>query len=60
MLGATITGAIEPVSIPPLPSQLTPQGKRDWTNGVELIRTCMKTHETRTYVFRCRVEAGLV
>ncbi|GJE97807.1 glycoside hydrolase family 47 protein [Phanerochaete sordida] len=49
MLGATITGAIQhPVSIPPKASQLTKQGKRDWINGVELIRTCMKTHETQT------------
>lgn len=49
MLGATITGAVQhPVSIPPRADQLTKQGKRDWINGVELIKTCMKTHETKT------------
>ncbi|EKM61778.1 glycoside hydrolase family 47 protein [Phanerochaete carnosa HHB-10118-sp] len=49
MLGATITGATQyPISVPPRPEQLTKQGKRDWVNGVELIKTCMKTHETKT------------
>ncbi|KIP02174.1 glycoside hydrolase family 47 protein [Phlebiopsis gigantea 11061_1 CR5-6] len=49
MLGATLTGATtHPVSIPPHASQLTREGKRDWINGVELIRTCMKTHDTQT------------
>jgi endoplasmic reticulum Man9GlcNAc2 1,2-alpha-mannosidase len=47
MLGAT-TGAPGPVSIPPRSSELTDLGKRDWRTGAELIRTCMKTHETRT------------
>ncbi|KAI0673906.1 glycoside hydrolase [Trametes maxima] len=49
MLGAVTTGAIEtPVSIPPNAKQLTPQGIRDWKTGVELIETCMRTHETAT------------
>ena len=49
MLGATITGAVtHPVSIPPKATQLTTHGVRDWINGVELIKTCMKTHDTKT------------
>ena len=51
MLGATTAGAVaENVTIPPHPTQLTPDGKRDWRIGVELIRTCMETHKTQTYV----------
>lgn len=49
MLGATQARAVaEEVSIPPHPSELTPEGKRDWRVGVELIRTCMETHKTKT------------
>jgi len=49
MLGAVTTGAVvQPVSIPPRANELTAQGKRDWKTGVELVRTCMKTHETKT------------
>ncbi|KAI5115464.1 hypothetical protein M0805_006169, partial [Coniferiporia weirii] len=49
MLGATTAGAlVEDVSIPPHPSQLSPEAKRDWRVGVELIRTCMETHKTAT------------
>ncbi|KAJ3489749.1 hypothetical protein NLI96_g1889 [Meripilus lineatus] len=49
MLGAVTTGAVtQPVSIPPQPSELTDQGKRDWTAGRELVETCMKTHDTAT------------
>ncbi|KAI0778922.1 glycoside hydrolase [Trametes elegans] len=49
MLGAVTTGAAaQPVSVPPRASELTPQGKRDWKTGVELIETCMRTHETAT------------
>ena len=49
MLGATVARAnTHPVSVPPKPSELTKQGLRDWINGVELIKTCMKTHETKT------------
>ena len=49
MLGATTAGAmVEDVSFPPHPSELTPEAKRDWGVGVELIRTCMQTHKTKT------------
>lgn len=49
MLGATTAGAlVETVSIPPLPSELSAEAKRDWKVGIELIRTCMETHETKT------------
>ncbi|KAG5351033.1 hypothetical protein C0989_008228 [Termitomyces sp. Mn162] len=52
MLGATRTGAlVDKVSIPPLDNELSPVGKRNWKNGVELIKTCMATHDTATYVF---------
>ncbi|EIW87221.1 glycoside hydrolase family 47 protein [Coniophora puteana RWD-64-598 SS2] len=49
MLGATTSGAlVQPVSIPPRAEELSEQGKRDWETGVELIKTCMATHETAT------------
>ncbi|THH04887.1 hypothetical protein EW145_g5199 [Phellinidium pouzarii] len=49
MLGATTAGAlVENVSVPPHPSELSPEAKRDWRVGVELIRTCMETHKTVT------------
>ncbi|KAG5718272.1 Mannosyl-oligosaccharide 1,2-alpha-mannosidase MNS3, partial [Termitomyces sp. T112] len=49
MLGATRTGAlVDKVSIPPLDNELSPVGKRNWKNGVELIKTCMATHDTAT------------
>ncbi|KAF8808192.1 glycoside hydrolase family 47 protein [Phlegmacium glaucopus] len=51
MLGATRTGALsetEPVSVPPHPNELSEIGKRDWKTGVELVRTCMNTHDTAT------------
>ncbi|RDX50571.1 glycoside hydrolase [Lentinus brumalis] len=49
MLGAVTSGAVRhPVSIPPRPSELTPRGKRDWQTGVELIETCVQTHDTAT------------
>lgn len=47
MLGAVDGGF---VSIPPLESELDESAKRDWTNGYELIKTCMETHRTATYV----------
>lgn len=51
MLGATTSGALfDFVSIPPRPNELTGQGERDWLTGVELINTCMATHDTQTYV----------
>ncbi|KAG2122568.1 glycoside hydrolase family 47 protein [Suillus clintonianus] len=49
MLGATTSGAlVDNVSIPPQIDELTDQGKRDWLTGVELIDTCMATHDTQT------------
>ena len=50
MLGATTTESIvSPVSTPPLASELTESGQKDWRLGVELIDTCMDTYETATY-----------
>ncbi|KAI0830846.1 glycoside hydrolase [Trametes gibbosa] len=49
MLGAVTTGAAgQPVSIPPHSKHLNPTGLRDWKTGVELIETCMRTHDTAT------------
>ncbi|KDQ62916.1 glycoside hydrolase family 47 protein [Jaapia argillacea MUCL 33604] len=49
MLGAVTAGAVvDKVSIPPSPNQLLEQGIRDWSTGVELIKTCMATHDTAT------------
>ncbi|KJA19241.1 glycoside hydrolase family 47 protein [Hypholoma sublateritium FD-334 SS-4] len=49
MLGATRTGAVtDRVSVPPQPDELTETGKRDWRTGVELVKTCMNTHDTAT------------
>ena len=49
MLGATTTGSIaSPVSVPPLASELTESGQKDWKLGFELINTCMNTYETAT------------
>ncbi|KAG0703635.1 glycoside hydrolase family 47 protein [Suillus ampliporus] len=49
MLGATTSGAlVEHVSVPPRTDELTHQGERDWLTGVELINTCMATHDTQT------------
>jgi len=54
MLGATTSGAlVHNVSIPPRTDELTEQGERDWLTGVELIDTCMATHDTQTYVSMC-------
>lgn len=53
MLGATHVGVLpetERVSVPPHPDQLSETGRRDWQTGVELVRTCMNTHDTATYV----------
>jgi endoplasmic reticulum Man9GlcNAc2 1,2-alpha-mannosidase len=53
MLGATRTGAlVHPVSVPPQDGELSEKGKRDWKTGVELVKTCMDTHDTATCVFR--------
>jgi mannosyl-oligosaccharide alpha-1,2-mannosidase len=51
MLGATRTGAlVDPVSVPPREAELSEMGNRDWKTGVELVKTCMDTHDTATYV----------
>jgi endoplasmic reticulum Man9GlcNAc2 1,2-alpha-mannosidase len=49
MLGATTTESIvSSVSTPPLASELTEAGQKDWKLGAELIDTCMDTHQTAT------------
>ncbi|KAJ7597859.1 glycoside hydrolase [Mycena floridula] len=49
MLGATVTGSyVDRVSIPPNKKELSISGNRDWKSGVELVRTCMATHDTAT------------
>ncbi|OCH89742.1 glycoside hydrolase [Obba rivulosa] len=49
MLGAVTTGAVaQPASIPPRAEELSAQGRRDWATGIELIETCMRTHDTAT------------
>ncbi|KAJ7250853.1 glycoside hydrolase [Mycena haematopus] len=49
LLGATTAGAlVRPVSIPPKPEELSEAGKRDWKTGINLIKTCMDTHNTAT------------
>jgi endoplasmic reticulum Man9GlcNAc2 1,2-alpha-mannosidase len=51
MLGATTADAlVHPVSIPPLPAELTKTGNRDWKTGIELVKTCIATHDTATYL----------
>jgi len=49
MLGATTTESVaSPVSVPPLASELTETGQKDWKLGFELINTCMDTYESAT------------
>jgi mannosyl-oligosaccharide alpha-1,2-mannosidase len=49
LLGATRSGALEQnVGVPPRPEELSKVGRRDWATGIELIRTCMATHDTKT------------
>lgn len=56
MLGATITGAsMFPVSIPPRQAEFLDHGKKDWKTGVELVRTCVDTYDTKTYVHHLSV-----
>jgi hypothetical protein len=51
MLGATRTGAlVHPVSVPPQDGELSETGKRDWNTGMKLVKTCVDTHDTATYV----------
>jgi hypothetical protein len=55
MLGATTSGArTNTVSIPPRSEELLPEGQRDWKTGVDLLETCMNTHETSTCVLNHR------
>jgi hypothetical protein len=52
MLGAATAGAtVQPVSIPPRSAELTKIGQRDWKTGLELVKTCVATYDTATYVF---------
>ena len=52
MLGAvTAEAVVDNVSVPPRAEELSENGRRDWVNGVNLIETCMLTHETATLVF---------
>jgi hypothetical protein len=64
MLGATTVGALtHPVSIPPRPEELTKNALRDWKTGVELVRTCVATHDTATcaiYSFNAASELTLI
>lgn len=49
MLGATKAGAtVQRVSIPPRADELSEFGKRDWQTGVDLVKTCLDTHDTAT------------
>ncbi|THU79563.1 glycoside hydrolase [Dendrothele bispora CBS 962.96] len=49
MLGSTITGAnVQPVSVPPMKTELTEIGSRDWQTGTALVKTCWDTHDTAT------------
>ncbi|KAH9958979.1 glycoside hydrolase [Russula dissimulans] len=49
LLSATLAGGlVSNVSVPPRAEELSDLGRRDWTTGIELIRTCMATHETKT------------
>jgi endoplasmic reticulum Man9GlcNAc2 1,2-alpha-mannosidase len=52
MLGAVTVHSKLPAgqraSIPPTADELTATGLRDWKTGVELTRTCMRTHDTAT------------
>jgi len=47
MLGA-VSSTAGPVSVPPRADELPEHAKRDWQTGVELVETCMKTHDTQT------------
>lgn len=49
MLGATRTGAlVHQVSVPPAVGELSEMGTRDWKTGIELLQTCVHTHDTAT------------
>ncbi|KIK71637.1 glycoside hydrolase family 47 protein, partial [Collybiopsis luxurians FD-317 M1] len=47
MLSPTIMVAfVSPLSIPPRPTEFMEHVKRDWKNGVELVKTCMHMHDS--------------
>ena len=49
MHGAITTeNVVSSVSTPPLASELTESGQKDWKLGTQLINTCMDTYETAT------------
>ena len=49
MLGAVQSAAfVDRASVPPQEKELNPYGWKDWKIGKELIKTCMKTHDTAT------------
>ncbi|KAF8878262.1 glycoside hydrolase [Gymnopilus junonius] len=49
MLGATTSGSVvKAISVPPRMEELSERGQRDWKTGVDLLETCMYTHETST------------
>jgi len=53
MLGAVTTNPRVPrnrISRPPSPDQLSEHGLRDWKSGSELLKTCLHTHDTATWV----------
>lgn len=63
LLSATRAGSLgEDVSVPPRAEELSDVGRRDWTTGIELIRTCMATHDTKSYVptTGCRVVLPII
>ena len=49
MLGAVESAAfVDRPSMPPEEKELNVYGWKDWKTGQELIKTCMKTHDTAT------------
>ncbi|KZO96461.1 glycoside hydrolase family 47 protein [Calocera viscosa TUFC12733] len=49
LAGSLLLGVTEGQQpVPPDPSTWTTEDKRDWRTGVELVKTCMATHETAT------------
>jgi hypothetical protein len=52
MLGATTTGMRgSHVSRPPNSAELTKTARAEWALGEELLKTCLETHKTATFVF---------
>ncbi|KAF7303417.1 alpha-1,2-Mannosidase [Mycena indigotica] len=51
LLGAVTVhraAGVKKVSIPPRAEELTEEGRRDWTAGIELLETCVDTYRTPT------------